>query len=353
MSQERRPPQVPRNDQDEAVASYQARMTPLAKLMAKWSDRALDAMRRDLRDLMVRTSYDPLQSQVWANRPADSALLNRLTELAGMAPPSIQRSTMKSLMSKIMSGTLTHRKAVSELFRLECYAFTQSLRTDVAGILIGVAEEGMYRGQFMLQKQAGVGWSFDKLNGKQVTTFVGHRFTESSAYRFLRPVQEQATKAFDQSITLGESVGVADARLGKIKETNVWRSKREARTTITQVSNDAHVEEYKRAGAKKYEFRATFDERTCPVCGKLDHKQFYVDDQKVGVNYPPMHPNCRCTTVAALSKEIIARMRPGTFYDEATDTTHEIPYDFSYEDWYRTFGPGRTDGVKYVPKYKG
>lgn len=345
-------PRVPKNDQDEAVLSYQARMTPLARILAKWSDRAVDNMRRDVASLMERTQYIPAESQAWANRPADSTTIARLTELAGMVPQSIRRSTSRSLISRIVSGRLTNRTAVREMLRLEAYALVQALRTDVAGILIGVAEEGMYRGQYMLQKQVGVGWHYSKIGEREVTTFVGHRFTESSAWRFLRPLTEAAYDGFDKSVTLGEPVSKMEARIGEAKRTSIWRSKREARTTITEVSNDAHMEEYKRAKAKRYQFVATFDERTCPVCGQLDGKTFNIEDAEPGVNYPPMHPNCRCTTVAALSKEILALMAPRQVIDYSTGQMHEVPQDFTYEDWYKTFGPGRTDGVEYVPKYK-
>lgn len=345
-------PRVPTNDAEDAVLSYQGRMAPLAKVMAKWSNHAVDAMKRDLLALMERTGYEPEQSMAWANRPSDTGTINRLQELAGMAPDSIRKRTVKGVLSKIVSGRLTNREAVREMLKLEAYALVQSFRADVAGILVGVAEEGMYRGQYMIQKSSGVGWSIDRIADRQVRTFVGHRFTEQSAWRFLRPLAEQVYKGFDETVVCKEPVSRLEARIGDVKRTAPWRSKREARTTITEVSNDAHREAYKKAGAKKYQFMATFDERTCPVCGSLDGKRFLVDDAKPGVNYPPMHPNCRCTTVAALSQEVLAKMKPRRVYDRSTGQYHEVPQDFSYDDWYRTFGPGRTDGVEYVPKYR-
>lgn len=342
--------EIPRNDQDEAVQSYQDRMTPLARLMSRWANRAVDAMRRETREMMERTSYSPDSSTVWANLPADAVTVNRLSELASLAPDSIRKSTMRTILSRIASGRLTMRSALEQIYRLEAYAFVDALRIDVAGLLVGVAEEGMYRGQFMLQKAAGVGWSFDELDDQRIVTFVGHRFTRSSAWRFLRPVQERASQELKQTIVNRETPGQLDARLGSIKDVTAWRAKRESRTTITEVSNDSHMEEYKGAGVKQFQFQATFDERTCPVCGQLDGKRFDVDKAEVGVNYPPMHPNCRCTTVAVLNPRIVAKMAPLQYKDRATGKVHEIPRDFTYQDWYKTFGPGRTDGVEYVPK---
>lgn len=344
-------PRIPTNDAERAVQSYQTRMTPLAKAMSRWTDRLVDAMRNDLKDLLERTAYDPLQSQAWSNQAIDMATINRLQALAEQAPASIRKRTVRDIIRRIASGTLTRRKAVRELFRLNVYAVIEGFRDEVSGILVDVAEEGMYRGLYMLQKSSGVGWSVDRLGETEVRRFVGQRFTQQSAWNFLRPSADMALKEFEQGMTLGSTPEQMDARLKDIKATGVWRAKREARTDITQTASDAHMDGYKRAGADKYEFIATFDERTCPTCGRLDHKAFNVADAKPGVNYPPMHPNCRCTTVAALSPEIKALMGKLHYTDRATGITHEISQDFSYEDWYKTFGPGRTDGIDYVPKY--
>lgn len=341
---------IPRTDADRAVWSYQTKMTPLARLMSKWTDRLVDAMRNDLKDLFERTNYDPEQAQLWAMQSVDAITINRLQELAERAPAPIRKRTISNTVSRIMAGTLTHRKAVKELFRLQVYAMLDRFRDEVSGVLVEVAEEGTYRGIYMLQKSSGVGWNVDKVGDREIRTFVGQRFTNQSAWDFLRPSADMALQSFEEGIMLGETPEKMDAKLKDIKETGIWRSKREARTEITEITNDAHMAGYKRAGAKRYEFIATFDERTCPTCGKLDHKTFALEEANPGINYPPMHPNCRCTTVAALSPEIKAKMAKLHYTDDATGITHEISYDFSYEDWYKTFGPGRTDGIEYISK---
>ena len=55
---------------------------------------------------------------------------------------------------------------------------------------------------------------------------------------------------------------------------------------------------YLKAGYSEYEFMATSDDRTCPSCSALDGKHFLINDAIVGLNYPPMHEGCRCTTIA-------------------------------------------------------
>lgn len=55
-----------------------------------------------------------------------------------------------------------------------------------------------------------------------------------------------------------------------------------------------------RMSLEEYEFLAKIDSRTSEICKKLNGEKFKVKDARAGVNYPPMHPHCRSTTVAVL-----------------------------------------------------
>ncbi len=55
-----------------------------------------------------------------------------------------------------------------------------------------------------------------------------------------------------------------------------------------------------RMSLEEYEFLAEIDSRTSEICKKLNGEKFKVKDARAGVNYPPMHPHCRSTTVAVL-----------------------------------------------------
>jgi uncharacterized protein with gpF-like domain len=45
------------------------------------------------------------------------------------------------------------------------------------------------------------------------------------------------------------------------------------------------------------------DSRTSEICRELNGKRFKLSEAEVGVNYPPMHPNCRSTTQLVLDEE--------------------------------------------------
>lgn len=80
---------------------------------------------------------------------------------------------------------------------------------------------------------------------------------------------------------------------------------------------------YSAAGVTEYEYMATMDARTCEVCGALDGKHFPIKDATPGVNFPPMHPNDRCTTV---------EYDPDDAADWAA-SGEKMPESMTYEEW--------------------
>ena len=46
---------------------------------------------------------------------------------------------------------------------------------------------------------------------------------------------------------------------------------------------------------EQYEYSVVEDRHACPICTALDGKVFNIKDRVPGVNFPPMHPWCRCS----------------------------------------------------------
>jgi SPP1 gp7 family putative phage head morphogenesis protein len=51
------------------------------------------------------------------------------------------------------------------------------------------------------------------------------------------------------------------------------------------------------AGYDMYEFISSIDDRTCDECADLDGQVFYFSEAEEGVNFPPIHPNCRSNII--------------------------------------------------------
>ena len=68
-------------------------------------------------------------------------------------------------------------------------------------------------------------------------------------------------------------------------------------TEMGHAAEEATAQFYKDSDIEQYQYLATLESHTCDQCAHLDERIFNVKDKKEGINYPLMHPYCRCTTV--------------------------------------------------------
>lgn len=76
-------------------------------------------------------------------------------------------------------------------------------------------------------------------------------------------------------------------------------TERLVRSETAHFMAEGQLEAYKSAGIEEYQFVAALSERTCDTCGGLDGEVFPISQARAGDNYPPIHANCRCTTILA------------------------------------------------------
>lgn len=69
------------------------------------------------------------------------------------------------------------------------------------------------------------------------------------------------------------------------------------RTELNYIQNQAAARGYMDAGYTHYQFITAIDSRTCGECEDLDGQVFAFADAVVGVNYPPLHSNCRSNII--------------------------------------------------------
>lgn len=65
-------------------------------------------------------------------------------------------------------------------------------------------------------------------------------------------------------------------------------------TEGTYVMNESSIQGFSE-DFEQYEYSIVEDGHACPICTALDGKVFNIRDRVPGVNFPPMHPWCRCS----------------------------------------------------------
>lgn len=80
------------------------------------------------------------------------------------------------------------------------------------------------------------------------------------------------------------------------KQTNRSRydAERLMRTEFARVQTEATLQQLRDSGAEYYIFIAP-NPRACPICKELNNKVFKVSEAEIGLNAPPIHPNCFCS----------------------------------------------------------
>lgn len=65
-------------------------------------------------------------------------------------------------------------------------------------------------------------------------------------------------------------------------------------TEGTYVMNESSIQGFSE-DFEQYEYSVVEDGHACPICTALNGKVFNIKDRVPGVNFPPMHPWCRCS----------------------------------------------------------
>lgn len=76
-------------------------------------------------------------------------------------------------------------------------------------------------------------------------------------------------------------------------------------TEGTYVANQAMMKPFEDSGLyDEYEFVAVIDSHTSSICKGLDGEKFKIESKQVGVNFPPMHANCRSTFAMVIPDDL-------------------------------------------------
>lgn len=194
-------------------------------------------------------------------------------------------------------------------------------------------EDGYYRAMYKNQQALGFGKDLVALNNRAIEKAVMAKHHKTNYSRTLYEHCKYFSKDMKQNLVtgliLGESMDRMASRMSKRLSVSAATARRLVRTETAYIYEAATMDSYKECGISQYEFMATLDGKTSKICRELDGKVFDVKDAVPGKNYPPMHPNCRSTTVCHLADdkvtERIAKDKRGKYYS--------VPSDMTYKEW--------------------
>lgn len=144
---------------------------------------------------------------------------------------------------------------------------------------------------------------------------------------------DELYKEFTVSATRGANLKEAARRMSRKMDVSYKKCLRLLNTEDSFFSNKAVMDAYQNTTAEEYMILATLDRRTCEICGDQDTKHYKIKDAKVGVNMPPFHPNCRCTTVVYFGDEDMPEER---MMRDENGKSVKTEY-MSYDEWKKKY----------------
>ena len=207
--------------------------------------------------------------------------------------------------------TLSAKSRISHLDSLKA-----QIDMEFTKLIFGVEETGkyalnsVYKDTFIeVTKDLGINpiVSRDKIKTVLDKPWSGANFSQrlwSNTDKLAETVKQEIVNGMIQGINLKTMTKRVSERFETAKKNDVERL---LRTEVNYVLNQATLDGYKEAGIEKYEFSATLDNRTSQICSELHGNIFEIKNIAVGLNYPPMHPRCRSTTIPIIDYESLVK----------------------------------------------
>lgn len=207
---------------------------------------------------------------------------------------------------------------------------------------IDTINEAYYRNIFNVQQNLGFAFSFAQIDNRMINLLLSENWNNKANYsKRIWNNSEKLGNYLRTQLTAdtmsGKSIAKMSKELSEYMNVGLYNATTLVRTEVNHFANEAEMLSYEECGIEKYRFIATLDKITCDHCGSLDNKVFNVKDRKAGKNYPPIHPNDRCTTVVELDNENIQGLTRRARDENGKSIL--VPQNMSYEEWSKEYKP--------------
>lgn len=268
----------------------------------------------------------------------DQKDLNELRKVLEARPddPNIQR-----LLADLDSPAYAYRMKRLERLSADLDSMRESIyhseKKGSDAFYSDLMKDSYYKATFDLQQQTGLAYSFSDLPETEVKRLQGLKWTgEAYSDRIWSNTGALASSVKDEllvSLMTGRSVRDTSQVIAERFDVSKNKARRLVRTESAFFHNQMELLSYEDAEITKYKFVAVLDKRTSHICQEHDNKVYDTDKAVPGVNYPPLHPWCRSTTIAHDDDIDYSKLERRARNPE-TGKVEYVPADMSYKEWY-------------------
>lgn len=197
------------------------------------------------------------------------------------------------------------RESIYRLDRLQGLQYSVYMaQANIAGYTDGQVREYettlAHKGLNYAMETLGFGKNFYSINSDVVRQFVGVAWSngENFSMRIWNDTQKLAgylNQEMAQMFARGESYDRMardlQRRFDRVNRNNAYRL---VYTEGTYVMAESTMQPFSE-DFEQYRISPVLDGKTCPICRGLRKRAFLISERHPGVNFPPIHPWCRCT----------------------------------------------------------
>lgn len=275
----------------------------LESLLKEYDD-AVEEVERIFAKFYLRYAKDGIVTNAEARRILNSA---EMVEFRKIIRKMRERAEDKTWKKKLEKFELRQRVTRLELLllqlqdKLDYLAYRQ--RQTVIDVVEKQHEHQYLYVLFLLQVGLGTLMKVTEipiLTLEELLTTVWAMDGKSFAERVVT-VAERHKREVERILIQGFSRGDPPQKIidELVKRFNMSRNnaKRLVMTEQNYFNTKATAKAFANHGVKTYRFVATIDSRTSDICRSMHRKTFPMSEMRIGINAPPLHPNCRSVIV--------------------------------------------------------
>lgn len=215
----------------------------------------------------------------------------------------------------------------------EIYPLEQKEHTDCYK---DVLNDTYYKSIYDTQMGTGLDFAFSNLDDNLVKAVLSERWSGLNYSQRIWGNTDILAKSVSEiiggALLSGQSYAKTSRQIRERFNVGKYYADRLVRTECNHFHNEADAMAYEEMDIDKYVFVAVLDTRTSKMCQEMDGKVIELKDKNEGVNFPPLHPNCRSTTRAYMGEEIEKTLTRRA--RNPVTGKNEVIGNISYKEWY-------------------
>lgn len=275
----------------------------------------------------------------------------------------IKQDILNRLNATAYAARIARIEAMRDLIYSEAQNIGWATEMALQARMIDTYQTSFYQTHYTIQKGTGLAYDFNKLSNPAVKAAIANEWKGANYSKRIWNNTDKLANDLEEILTQGLMIGISGkkmaTRIVKKIDSGRYEANRLIRTEVNYIAGQARLKCYEDIGTEKYIFIATLDTRTSVQCQKLDKTIHLVKDAEVGVNYPPMHPNCRSVDSAYIEGKDYSKLKRRA-RNPITGKTELVPADMTYGEWKKKYIDLKNDseyqnakvraGVKNIEK---